>query len=210
MTVEMKHKLSTKQILLLVSLIVFLSSLLITKVYFSKVLASEQIVSGSGFNLYFTSGSELNFQHIKFQYAGGRSEFVTFVARVLVDSGTMNGTNGFISMTEDSGKLTFTSQDIATLRPINATIIVNNKRFTGPTQIQNGDKVTIQWRAVWPIFEPIVPIMFIIGMAGLFAMFIGPAYCIQQIKKRNYWEAAVHGFTITAIGVALFIAWLWV
>jgi len=177
---------------------------------FSKAKASEQIVSGSGFNLYFTGGSELNFQHIKFQYVAEGRKFVTFVARILVDSGTLNGTNGSIQMTEDRGKLTFTSQDTATLRPINATIIVNNESFTDPTQIQSGDKVTIQWRAVWPIFEPIIPIMFIIGMAGLFGMFIGPAYCIHQIKKRNYWEAAVHGFTITAIGVALFIAWLWV
>jgi len=203
-------KLSTKQILL-VTLIIFLSSLLML-IDFSKAKASEQIVSGSGFNLYFTSGSELNFQHTKFQYhyLARKRKFVTFIARILIDSGILNGTNGSIWMTEDRGKLTFTSQDSATLRPINASIIVNNEKFTGPTQIQNGDEIIIQWGAIWPVFEPIIPIMFIIGMTGLFAMFIGPAYCIQQIKKRNYWEAAVHGFTITSIGVALFIAWLWV
>jgi len=59
------------------------------------------------------------------------------------------------------------------------------------------------------IFEPYVPLTFIFGVSGIFAMFVGPAYCIHMMKKGNYMEALVNGFAITAIGVALFVSWLW-
>jgi len=192
----LKRKPSTKQTLLII--------LLLYSVFFLyNVKASKvPVVSGSNFNIYLASGDELQFQHLAID------EWIDeFTAKVKVGSGILNGTSGRIEMWRNEGELTFLSLDMATLVPSNASIIVNGVVHNGTTTINNGDNVKIRWAA--PGVEAYVPIMFVIGMGGLFAMFVGPAYCIHMVKKRRYWDAAVNGFTITAIGVAFFIAWLW-
>jgi len=108
----------------------------------------------------------------------------------------------------DRGELSFTSQDSATIKAPKVIIFVNGNKFNEMASFTSGDSVVVKWEW-WRVYEPHVPIMFIIGLGGLFAMFVGPAYSIHMIKKRRYWDAAVNGFTITAIGVAFFIAWLW-
>jgi len=172
-------------------------------VFFLHIVKASKvpIVSGSNFNIYLSSGDELQFQHLAAEWID------EFTARVKVGSGVLNGTNGRIEMWTSEGELTFLSLDTATLVPFNTSIIVNGVVYYGNTTINNGDNVKIRWTG--PAFEPYVPIMFVIGIGGLLAMFIGPAYCVHMVKKGRYWDAAVNGFTITAIGVAFFIAWLW-
>jgi len=183
---------------------ILLITLLLYSVFFLHIVRGSKVplVSGSNFNVYLSSGDELQFQHLAID------EWMDeFTAKVKVGSGVLNGTSGRIEMWTSEGELTFLSLDTATLVPFNASIIVNGVVYDETTTINNGDNVKIRW--AMPPFEPYVPIMFIIGMGGLFAMFVGPAYCIQMVKKGRYWDAAVNGFTITAIGVAFFIAWLW-
>jgi len=192
----LKRKLSTEQILLITLLLYF--------VFFLNIVRGSKVplVSGSNFNVYLSTGDELQFQHLAID------EWMDeFTVKIKVGSGVLNGSNGRIEMWTSEGELTFLSLDTATLTPFNASIIVNGVVHDGATRINNGDNVKIRWAA--PAFEPYTPIMFVIGMGGLFAMFVGPAYCIQMVKKGRYWDAAVNGFTITAIGVAFFIAWLW-
>jgi len=195
---KMKHKLSVKQILL-IFLAIFLCSFTLSNKVHSAISARGQ---GSDFNIYVPNGSAIRFQHL------GSGYVEPFFINLTVTSGTLNGTNGKLTMWHDGGELRFTSLDSARINASKVVIFVNDAKFDELASFSSGDIVVLKW-SWWKPYEPYVPIMFIIGMAGLFAMFIGPAYCIQQIKKRNYWEAAVHGFTITAIGVALFIAWLW-
>jgi hypothetical protein len=65
------------------------------------------------------------------------------------------------------------------------------------------------WKAITVGSVFLLPIMFIIGMVGLFAMFLGPLYCIEKLKEKDYYDAFKLGTVITIIGIALFIAWLW-
>lgn len=188
--------------LLLLFLLILSLFLLIFRPYEAK--ASPPIATGSNFNLYFTSGSAMQFQHLK--VGGG---MVPFTAKVNVDSGTLNGTNGNIEMYLTWGKLSFTSQDNATLTPSpsdDVAIIVNDKELSDTASISPGDSVIIIWSM--PAYEPFLPILFIFGMFGLLAMFIGPAYAIQKIKKADYREAFVTGFLVTFIGITFFMMWL--
>lgn len=54
-----------------------------------------------------------------------------------------------------------------------------------------------------------LPMTFILGMCGLVMMFTGPLIAIHKAKNHEYYEAIRLGVTITAIGFALVVAWLW-
>jgi hypothetical protein len=68
------------------------------------------------------------------------------------------------------------------------------------------DNVLITWIKTIP---PALPFTFILGMVGLFAIFVGPAYGIYKIQRKDYYEGATTALIITVVGIALFIAWLW-
>lgn len=192
-------KLSTKQTILPLLLILSIGNLFFR---FYQVKALNPIVTGSNFNLYFTSGNSLQFQHLKTEWGA-----VAFIAKVTVNSGTLNGTNGNIEMYPTEGKLSFTSQNTATLTPSdNLVIIVNGEQFQETTTIKTGDSVIFRWSG--PAFEPSLPVLFIFGMVGLFSMFLGPIYTVHKIKQKEYREAAITGFLVTLIGLVLFISWL--
>ena len=159
----------------------------------------------NSFNLYFQNGKTLAFQYLPSQY--GLSKQRTF--NITVTSGTLNGTNGHLSLEWPTagGTLTFRSRDSATLSAPDARIVVNGASFSESASIATGDKVKIIWSG--PIIEPLYPIIFAIGMIGLVAMFIGPLYGLNEMKKRRYRDGFVYGLSITVIGLALFIAWLW-
>lgn len=155
------------------------------------------------FNLYFQNGHTLAFQHLS-----SYSLPEEYIINITVTSGTLNGTNGQLSVTwlTGDGELSFTSQDTATVSAPKAAILVNGER-SATGQIQTGDKVRIIWSG--PILEPFFPLMFAIGMIGLVALFIGPLYAINEMKKHRYYSGFVYGLMITAIGFGLFLAWLW-
>ena len=59
------------------------------------------------------------------------------------------------------------------------------------------------------IIVPLVPIVFIIGMAGLGCMFFGPILAITLLRQKEYQKALTWGAIITIAGLALFMSWLW-
>lgn len=161
--------------------------------------------SPSTFNLYFQNGETLAFQY----FLSGYNLPEQYIFNITVRSGTLNGTNGYLTLkwATAGGVLTFRSQDSASLSAPEARMIVNDQTFIKSASISSGDKVRIEWSG--PLIEPLYPIMFTIGMIGLVAMFIGPLYGINEMKKRRYYDGFVYGLAITVIGLALFIAWLW-
>lgn len=63
------------------------------------------------------------------------------------------------------------------------------------------------WIAIETNLLP-VPIIFIFGMVGLGCMFVGPTYMIKKVMDKEYRHGLVWGVILTALGFALFIAWL--
>jgi len=165
-------------------------------------LSAVVIAPNTKFDLYFQSGETLAFQYLPSQY-GLRKEYIL---NVTVTSGTLNGTDGRLTIQwlTGGGELYFTSQDSASLSASDALIIVNEESFSESASISSGEKVKIIWGG--PIIEPLYPLMFAIGMIGLVAMFIGPLYGLNEMKKRRYYDGFVYGLSITVIGLALFIA----
>jgi len=90
-------------------------------------------------------------------------------------------------------------------RNINEAANITNpyrKAFTVDTAL------SIYYTTVEPYNLLPVPIIFIFGMVGLACMFVGPTYAINKIKQKEYRNGFVWGVIITALGFALFIAWL--
>jgi ABC-type antimicrobial peptide transport system permease subunit len=111
-------------------------------------------------------------------------------------------------MWESTGKLTFTATDNATITLTGTGI---NTRINGEraytASIVQGNTYTIEWGFSEPQFW--LPVLFIIGMLGLGCLMGGPLYIIQKIKEHKYYPDMLNGITITIIGFAFFIAWLW-
>jgi hypothetical protein len=59
-------------------------------------------------------------------------------------------------------------------------------------------------------YEPfLLPIMFVIGMVGLGAMFIGLLYGGHKIQHHEYRAGFIYGVILFFTGLALLISWLW-
>jgi len=137
---------------------------------------------------------------------------------VTVVSGLINSTSSKVTIYDGGGSYRFTSLNNTQIRitysGIDTVTISGAQGSTQTTtvtsgdtfQVNAGDNVLISWVHTLP---PVLPLMFIIGVTGLGAMLGGPLYTIQLIKAHKYESALVNGLTITVLGVALFIAWLW-
>jgi len=51
--------------------------------------------------------------------------------------------------------------------------------------------------------------MFIMGMAGLGALFLGPVIGIFMIKQKKYQSGMITALIVVVTGFALVVAWLW-
>lgn len=71
----------------------------------------------------------------------------------------------------------------------------------------SGPMATI--RLLWPV-PWLLPYMFIFGMIGMVSSFVGPLYAIYKVKHGDYYDGLRMGVILTAIGMSLVIAWLWV
>ena len=136
---------------------------------------------------------------------------------VTVVSGLINSTSSKVTIYDGGGSYRFTSLNNTQIMITYSVDSVTISGIQGSTetitvtsgdtfQVNAGDNVLISWVQTLP---PILPLMFIVGMTGLGAMLGGPLYTIQLIKAHKYESALVNGLTITVLGVALFIAWLW-
>lgn len=179
--------------------IIFLSlSFLFFSLILNVTLAEQQIVSGSNFDLYFSSGNELQFQHLS---------DLTFPIKVKVNSGVLNGTNATIKMYTRKGTLTFSSQDTATLVPTNCIIKVNNVEFKDMASIESGDYVVISWIVKLP--QPYLPVPLGLGLGGMAMLCLTPLYIVYKLKHGEWYNALVWGFCMAIIGFGLVIGWLW-
>jgi len=168
--------------------------------------AEEKIIlSGNNFNLNVETNDKLAFQHpsIPWQTTGATVTLIT-------TSGTLNGTNGTLTMYISNGKLTFVALENGTITltsTSNATIFYINGKISNFETIINGKDYTIEWSFTEPYF--LLPLMFIFGMTGLISVFIGPVYAIYKIKRGEYYYGLIAGFCMVVIGCSFVIAWLW-
>jgi hypothetical protein len=168
-------------------------------------LAYGGSVSGTDFIVFIECGGSLGFQNQP-------SHFVL----LSVNSGELNSSDTYLSMSNDHGRFTFYSNNSATLiisysvsriqvsgdMAQDARLLANNTQISiAPT-----NTVTLEW---WITVEPWLPIMFIFGMIGLVAMFAGPMIGIKKWKEHDYYNGARMAIMLFAIGFGLTISWLW-
>ncbi len=129
----------------------------------------------------------------------------------------MNATDTSLALYDGGGWFKFTAIDTLTLT-IDYYIYTDVKAAGDQGNefrpVANGTTLSIDpanyVEIIWSrSYEPLLPIMFILGMFGLASMFAGPIWFIQTIKKRDWGnDALLTSFIITVIGIALFAAWL--
>jgi len=166
-------------------------------------LKTQANVSSTTFTSYFPSNSALAFQH--------ENRFVT----LNIISGTLNSSECTLKFDSGTGQYTFKANETLTLKiDYNVSNVqVSGDQNNNNRNIQSGDTITIDtgnnvyinWNI---LLEPLLPMMFIIGMVGLFAMIAGPLYGAKQLKKGEYYEGFRTSLVVTVVGFAFFIAWL--
>ena len=191
--------------LLFLTVTIALTILLLTS-YRIKATTTTTYATGT-FHTLLLDGASIGFQND-----------VNKIVAVTVVSGLINSTNSKVVIYDGGGSYRFSSlnstQIMITYSGIDTVTISGAQGSTETTtvtsgdtfQVDAGDNVLISWVQTLP---PTLPLMFIVGMTGLGAMLGGPLYTIQLIKAHKYESALVNGLTITVLGVALFIAWLW-
>jgi hypothetical protein len=169
-----------------------LISFLLLSFLLSNVYASSNI------NLYFPSGTSIGFQSL------GSDYFSPIEANVTVASGTLNGTNVALSMSVDSGSLSFTSLDTATLSPYNVTITVGSTVYNETTTIHSGNHVIFRWKAerlstiITKLFS--LP-FFLVGLIGVGCTAPMLALAGKYRKK----EILIGAFIFGSIGIVCLI-----
>lgn len=134
-----------------------------------------------------------------------------------VDSGTLNSITNSFSLGSHGGHFHFTALSDTQIKidhtfPENLWVSGDQNKSrrivsSGSTiTVDTGNNVRIKW--VIPIEVWLVPMMFIIGMVGLFAMIAGPLYGAHLLKNGEYYEGFRTGLVVTVVGFAFFIAWL--
>jgi len=176
----------------------FILLLLFSVFLIGTVYAPPNIVSGDNFAVMMNNTSSLGFQSVPDSYV-----------LLTVSSGLLNSTTNTLRITRDSGLFRFTALNNTTL---DITFTVSQVQVD-QTKINSGDSVVItagQTRVIrWIILlEPILPVMFILGMVGLCSMVGGGFYSAHKIKKGEYYEGGRMGLIYIAVGFGLFIAWV--
>lgn len=157
--------------------------------------------------------------HFLFE-TGGSLGFQNDIGKTVVlqiISGILNSTTNAFSLDAGGGYFRFTA-----LNDTEITIVfvgvdyvqVSGDQNNGNRHIQSGETITINsgnnvvisWTM---LIKPWLPLLFIIGIIGLFASFGGPLYAINKIKHHEYYEGIRTGLVLTVTGIAFVIAWLW-
>jgi hypothetical protein len=196
----LKWKHATPKILTTLLLLFFLLT-----VTLKHAQAEDLIAYGSNFQILAGKDGTIAFQHPDVEYVT-LGDTITLT----ITNGTLNGTSATLKMYQTSGTLTFTNQNTTTITLTalnNSTAFWINTAKTNIGTLTAGNTYTIQWSILEP--ELWLPLMFILGMFGLGSTFAGPLYAIHLLKKNEYRDALVNGTLITALGIALTIAWLW-
>lgn len=133
-----------------------------------------------------------------------------------ISSGVLNSSQNRIRLSSGGGSFWFVALDNTQLT---ITYSVDDVKVSGDQNndlrpIGNGETIIVsagnQVFILWDItVEPLWPIGFALGMVGLGAMVGGPMLAAKDIKRRKYRQALVTGVTLVAIGIGLFLGWLW-
>ena len=193
-------KLKTIRILILINLLVGYSFLFASK-------KSEQLqtyYSFTNFPILIYENTTLGFQIQQLEYL-----------ELEATSGDLNSSTNDLHVYYGGGYFTFRQNETVTLE---ASSDIDNVKVRNSTSkswlaLETGTNFTVTTNQtaviLWSIsINPVLPILFIIGMIGMGAMFAGPLLAVQQIKKKNYREGLITGVTVTSLGLALFLAWL--
>lgn len=134
---------------------------------------------------------------------------------VTVTSGTLNGT-ATMKYLYNSGTVTVASEDTAsfTIDGVGQGIPrfgggqtanqINKTRILGTTI--NGDNLIFGWGIE---LEPLLPIMFILGVCGVMIFFVGLTWGAYTMKNGEYIEGAVRALIFCSIGFGLILGWLY-
>jgi len=168
-------------------------------------LIQKEISEVENFQILFPSGSSFGLQNTV-----DKSVILNIV------EGTLNSTDYTLKITRGGGYFRFSAKEDVKIR---ITYTVDNVKVSGDQgkslrsirsgntiDVNSSDSVLIQWDLA---LAPLFPLMAIIGIVGLSALFIGPSYGVWKMRKGHYYDGFVNGLIITVIGIALFMAWLW-
>lgn len=184
----------------------------------SSVTKVSNLYSDVKFAFLDLGGAEEGETHFLFE-TGSKLEFQNDIDQIVtleIISGILNSSINKIQFLSDGGSFRFTALNDTKIKITYTLSTVRVQGDQGKEQrvIENGTTITvntannvlIQWDI---IFEPSLPITFILGMVGLAGMFGGPLYSIHLIKKGKYRSGFIAGVIWVSVGIALFIAWLW-
>jgi hypothetical protein len=192
---------------------------LASNVSFAYAQGADIIVEGSDFEIFMETGGGLAFQH--------RIENYTFTIEVL--SGTWNGTNCTLGMTDRGGNLYFYSNADSEVQLSHNNDVGLRLDYEGivlsiltPSHSWNGTipadtPVYLKWS-----FSFLMPheenFMLYVGLLGiallvsglLFGAYSFTQYPIFSFKRETIWETSllVYSFTAAFIGAGLIITWL--
>jgi len=172
----------------------------------SSEVAITIVFTSPGIVVFIDDGGSLGFQND-----------ITKYIVIDVESGELNGSNVQVGIYDGGGSFRFIAQNNTVLSITSHNI--NNVKASGdggsPLRVlENGTSITVNTNdavsIIWNItMEPLLPIMFILGMFGLGSMFMGPMYAVYKVNKKDY-EANgfITSLVVTVLGIALFLAWL--
>jgi len=195
--------------------LIFILLLFLLSVFLDlKLVHPEKVETSKDFLTLFPSGLNLCFQQIK-KPVGSVLYNVEYV-RLMVVSGTLNGSKCRLNIHEGGGTFKFHAEDEASIKLVYTADSVKVKGDQGrdlraipsPSiiNIDPGDTVAISWVSTIP---PMLPIMFLFGVAGIGTLIFSPLYVVYKFKRQEYYDALRTGVLLFAIGIAFSIAWLW-
>jgi len=162
------------------------------------------IIRARNVGYFFATSNTLNFN------------FYNETVSLNVIAGNLSTTVNNLGITADWGIFRFTALNTTQLRVSYDVPILKVTGDSGNTlrPIRSGSTVTIaindDVQIIWNrVIEPSLPFAFILGVIGLVCCFGGPLYTIQKSKEKKYRDAFVTGLTVTVLGLALVISWLY-
>lgn len=165
----------------------------------------------------FVSGGDVQFYLMNsssFGFASDRSGIL-----ITVSTGLLNGTLNKLNILKHKGSFYINSEDAATFivtgySTESRTVIpslagASNAEMINKTQLNATCAVGETLRFSWGTeLTPLLPFMFIFGMAGIIMFFGGFAYGAHQIKEDEYKEGFFTIIIFCSLGFGLIIAWL--